>query len=359
MKATVNRKELLYAINRVKDAVSQKPTLPILSYFLLDMAKSKITLSACNLEVTATTSCEAKIDSVGKICLLAKPFEAILRTSQDKEVVILVTTNKEKVTSAKLICGFISTEIEHAKAEDYPSISQATGKPLTIRGFSDALGIVDYAIAKDECRPVLTGVALEKDKGIYNLIAADGFRLASTNVKGRGTLEKTIIIPALAVRMIRKNMENAIIRLSVSDNFTQVTVVDNDTTLTFNSIEGTYPNWKQLIPKKVKSISYNKSEIERALKAIMSISGKPNHIRLQSRAGEMNIYTLVDDKKTSTKISCTGCCRIAFNPKYLRDVISKVGDTVSMKFSTGESPALFREANSFHLLMPVMASWDK
>jgi DNA polymerase-3 subunit beta len=142
----------------------------------------QLTLTATNLEVSLTAFCKATVTRQGAIALLPKTLEAFLKAVKSETVTLSLVNNK----LLRVEAGAVTT-LEGFEAQEFPEVPGVRGKAVEVRGLADALKQVSYAMAADESRPVLKGVCLTPENGTVVLCAADGFRLAETKVKAKGS----------------------------------------------------------------------------------------------------------------------------------------------------------------------------
>lgn len=128
------------------------------------------------------------------------------------------------------------------------------------------------AASKDECRPALCGICLEKDG---STVATDGhvlFHVGSSDIdpedfpclekdkankvgKPDGQILPTEVVKSIVKSLVKRStipiLENAILLESDNGNV-QLGTTDITNSLTHSSIPigGPYPNWRQVIPQK-------------------------------------------------------------------------------------------------------------
>ena len=115
---------------------------------------------------------------------------------------------------------------------------------------------VSYAISTDESRFVLNGVFVKLDGSKIILVATDGRRLALAEEEIEGSVTGEFIVPSKATGELSRLL-SAAGEVSIRQGETQV-----EFTLTQEGIEpykiysklveGSYPNYKQVIPKESK-----------------------------------------------------------------------------------------------------------
>src|SRR5690606_13143537 len=113
-----------------------------------------------------------------------------------------------------------------------------------------AIGQTVFAAATDDSRPVLTGVHFHFKPGELRLAAADGFRLSVHTMPLAIDLERTAIVPARALGELGRLLQEAAddVVITFNQTGTQVQFDVGHARLIANLIQGTFPNYEQLIP---------------------------------------------------------------------------------------------------------------
>src|SRR5205085_5861050 len=109
-----------------------------------------------------------------------------------------------------------------------------------------------FAAATDDSRPVLTGVDTKFEGNLLTLAASDGFRLSVDKI----TLEQPvadlteIVIPARALQELLRllNDESSTVEMRTNAGKTQVQFALTNVQMVAQLIQGTFPNFSQLIP---------------------------------------------------------------------------------------------------------------
>jgi DNA polymerase-3 subunit beta len=355
MRATTKRGALLETLGKVKSAVATKHSLPIVRAILIRAAGGQLTLTGTDLEVALTGSCKASVSRQGAVAVLPQTLEAFLKAVKSDSVTLSLVEGKLRVEA-----GAVAT-IDGMDAKEYPSVEGVRGKPIVVTGLAGALKQVSYAMAADDNRPVLSGVSFHPNGGNLVLAAADGFRLAETKVKAKGSLEETIV-PAKAVQLVEKLMPGkvSIHRGSKSEKHQRgsISFVADGLVLTAMVIEGTYPNYEQVIPKTGAPLTVDRKALKEALDVVSITLGDNLAVRLNAARGKLVVSTSNDEKGTTeTKVPAKGQGKIAFNMRYLKDVLTQVDEKVTLRITNAQSPGVVRRNGTIHVMMPLCVQW--
>jgi DNA polymerase-3 subunit beta len=265
-------------------------------------------------------------------------------------------------------------------AQDFPPVpSVADGLSLTLESASlrRAIEQVHFAAAADDTRPVLTGIHTLAEGNILTLAAADGFRLAVYKMPLESDVAEKVevIIPARALREVERLIGDSTepVQLSINAARSQVMFKTASGEIVATLIQGTFPNYSQLIPQ-----SYNtRAEIdmkqflqETRIAAIFARDGA-GIIRLQVEPGdgEMGKMTIsaraeeIGDHKGEMDVKVEGEeAKIAFNSRYLQDVLQVLdgGQQVYLETTSPSSPGVIRPVGDeryVHVVMPMFVQW--
>ena len=356
MRATTQRGALLETLGKVKSAVAAKHTVPVCSSVLIRAGGGQLTLTGTNLEVALTASCKATVTRQGAIAVLPKTLEAFLKAVK-AETVTLSLVGK---THLKVEAGATST-LEGFEAKEFPKVQGVRGKAVEVTGLASALKQISYAMAKEDARPTLNGVCFTPDKGAVVLAAADGFRLAETKVKAKGQFEQTIV-PAMAVQLIEKLMLGKVSihreKDGQSAEYPHISFVGDGLVLTAMVTQGTYPNYKQVIPKGGSLLTVDKGALRNALDVVSITLPDNNIVRLRTRGGNLVVSTKNEEKgETEIKVPAKGKAKIAFNIHYLRDIIAKASEQLILRLRDAQTPGVVKQNGTIHVLMPMSVQW--
>ena len=355
MKATVDRKEMVSALGEVKGIApyTKHNTLKVLGYVLLTAKKGGVSLTTTNLDASLRETVKADLDKGGSICAPIKDMEKILKTFTTEKVTLEATEKKVTFSGNGARVSFDAID-----AEQFPPIPEVKGSPVVVDNLADLLKEVEYAMADEkDARPVLTGVCFNPGRGILELVAADGFRLAYTHTKPKGKLKRQFILPAEAVKEIRRLMPGPV---TIRDNGTDVSFESNGLVLVSRPVSGTFPNWNQLIPKGGTPFEIPVDKLREGLKMVLAIDPRGGIVRLKSITNIVLRLSAVneDDGECDVSVPCKGKIQIAFNAKYLMELTGKIEDTMLMQFTDGSSPVkIIGNGNTLHLLMPMFVQW--
>ncbi len=354
MEATINRVELLKTLGRLRGLIPNRSSLPIITRVAISAIKGKIELRGTDLNVFVTSSCKADVSKDWAICVPIKTLEPFLKHVK-AETATMTMPDK---THLKIKAG-ASITLEGVDIADFPNIQVIKKKFCSVVNLDQALKEVSYAASGDQDRPVLTGISFIPGKGNLEICSADGFRLAITTIEAKmskGVELKPFIMPKAATNIIEKYMPGNVEIFKAEET---MSFVNNGTVMTAMLIQGSYPNYKQVIPKIATSFTFDSEGMKNALGIISATLGITGIVRLRTKKGELVVSSFdKEDGGTSTTIPSTGKCKVAVNVKYIKDVLNRIKGAVKASTNmSGSAPVLIKHKDTIHVIMPMFVQW--
>ncbi len=373
MKVTVLQESLAHGLSVVSRAVSPRSTLPVLSNVLIATDEGRLRLSATNLELGITCWIGAKIAEEGSTTVPARTIADLVGTLPAELVDLSLNTSTQTLN---VRCGASNTDIKCIDAQEFPPlpVPDLDGAiQLNVADFKEMVQQVVFAASVDEARPVLMGVLMTVDKDAVTLAAADGFRLSVR----KGTLSQpaaqavTAIIPSRALselaRVAADGSES--ISMVMPKGRGQVVFRLKDVELVSQLIDGTFPDYQQIIPR-----SYKSRTILSTLALLKACKQAEIFAREGSNVARLDIKSAGDLEPGSVEISAqaeeTGSNEtvvaatiegigllIAFNVKFLREVLEVIKTpNVALETAAPNAPGVIRpvgDENFLHVIMPM------
>ncbi|MDD5397904.1 MAG: DNA polymerase III subunit beta [Dehalococcoidia bacterium] len=375
MKLSCLQENLNKGLGIIGRAVASRTTLPITQNVLIATDESQLKLAATNLEIAISCWVGAKIESEGSITIPARVLTEFV-ASLPSDVISL----NLKHHTLELKSGRYEARINGLDAADFPPIPQVGdgfSTKVKAEDLKQAISQVAFAAATEESRPVLTGVQTEFEGSKLTMAAADGFRLAVHRTELSEPVKEKVamIIPAKAYHELSRLMgtDDQEIEITLNTQKSQVLFKLKGIEMVSQLIQGTFPNYSQLIPQTYGTKArIDVAEFLRAIKmaAIFARDGsgiarvivtpgatvEAGKITISARADEIGdnvgeIDALVDGE----------AAKIAFNARYLADVLSVVKQAqVSLEVTTPSNPGVIRPVgvdNYDHVVMPMFVQW--
>jgi DNA polymerase-3 subunit beta len=364
VKLKVTKEAILEGLQRVQNVVSTRTTLPILSNVLIQSADSGLTLTTTDLDVGVRCHVEAEVTKEGSTTLPARKLFSILKEVPAAEIEIEV----DERNAASIRCGSSFYKIMGLPEEEFPRFPESgAGKVLKIEQavLRDMLKKTAYAVSNDETRYVLNGVFMGIKGDKITIVATDGRRLAlmEHDIEIPKGAEAELILPTKAVSELERLLaDKGDAKLSIGEN--QVVFELDGTTLASKLIEGTYPNFRQVIPTEAKErIALERELLLSALhRASILASEKSQSVKLNFAKNTLTITATtpeVGEAKETLSINYKGKdLTIAFNPQYMMDPLRNLdADEVFVELTDELSPGVIKvNAPFLYVLMPMRLS---
>lgn len=366
MKLRAERTEFADAISWATRTVGGRVTLPALAGVLLVAEEGRLTCRATDLEVAAEVSVPVQVERSGRVLLPGKLLAQLVAKLPDAPVEIDGTG--ERVT---LRCGRATFDVRAMAAEDFPELPEpAEDAPRGIvkaEAFVKLVGQVARAASTDEARPVLTGVKLEASEDKLIAAATDSYRLAVRTLDWDRGVDGQALVPARALSEASKAAGEAGGEVTIVMEEGQVSFLFGDRRLTTRLIEGSFPDYRQLLPDEHEtSVSVERSVLVEALQrvAVVALGQANTPVTLSFHDGTLELTAgnqEVGDANESLPVEIDGeGLEIAFNPMFFLTGLEATGtEKVRIELRDGLKPAVVRpvgddEVDDFlYLLMPV------
>lgn len=356
MKISLLQENLSKAALTISKIVSSKPQLPILSNILIKAEKGRVSFLATDLSISMGLTVGGKIEEDGEILVPAKDFSALI--SQLAAGKVDLSSEKDALSVKS---NTFKARLVGASGKDFPKVEPPSGQGLKItpEDLSFLLRRTLFAAAKDDSRPVLTGVRIvESGKGEIKAMATDGYRLSLVTIRAEGSVGGAAVIPSRFLSEAEKFSKEEGVSLGVGKTG-EVGVVGADGWISGRTLTGEFPPAEKIIPQNFDlSISINRAELERAVKvAVIFARSAANIIKWEIRSGKLRVSAnspQVGENETVLEVEGKGEGEIAFNGRYLLDYLGSADeDVVNFSMEDSLKPGVFKSKNYLHVIMPV------
>jgi len=366
MNITIPRQDLLDAVNKVKTVVSSKSALPILSHILMETGESHVSLSATDLKVSIECSVDCTVKEAGSLTVSSQRLASILGELPNTEIAFNLLENGVVC----LECGTIRTKLFSMSPDEFPPIRTFEGvKPLVLpqKLLKQLFTKTSFAICGDQARYNLTGLLFEISEGKLTVVATDGRRMSlCSDMEGiPKEIESKVIIPG--------KMINELERLLGDDGEVNVCIDEAQAGFAFNSlrlvtalIEGNFPNYDMVIPKKHdKQVILDTLKFGEAMRRTRTMTNeKFNSVRFILNENELVLRVVtpeVGEYEEEMPVEYSGeRVEIAFNPDFVLDVLRRVDcEKVLLTLKDSGNPGLLKPAEQaqtatyLNVIMPI------
>lgn len=348
MNLTISTSHLTAARKLLTRIRFERLTLPVIKHVLATIDAAGLSLAVTDLDHWLETRIPAVINPFthGRFLI---PAEALLVAARgdkgsDAHFAYQATKDGTILTLTTYCCGLSVKSVYHldVTAEEFPARPCVKGaiSALSKETFV-ALSIVAGCASTDATRYVLNGVHFTPEDGGM-LIATDGRRLAGAPARVTG---RAFVLPNSAVHVLVDpgfSTRDAAVLQADDDKGTHLQFRSGPHTFIAKTIEGNYPNYRNVIPSHLpESVTIPETHRLALIAWLRSLKGKSNSVRLTwETPGHLTLtHRDYDTVGATIKVPVTiegQPPEIAFEPKYLADAL-EIGPTFRLvdKLSPG------------------------
>lgn len=368
MKITISKNDLLTALNKVKGVVASKSALPVLSNVLMEAEGSAIKVTSTDLKITIEFTVDCTVHEAGAATVPCQRIIALLSDLSDIDVNLSLSDNN----ILELQCGLLTTKLLTIAADEFPPVRDFSGiDPMSFKQASlkKLFQKTAYAICTDQSRHNLTGLLMETKADGLRVVATDGRRLslAVSDEVLSSTEEVKPIIPAKTIQELQSLLsddEEKMVDVYLADN--RAAFVCEDLRITTALIEGNFPNYEAVIPKKMsKEFILELDNFRQCMRRASSMTNdKFRTVKFIFDDDNMQIIVKTPDVGEYEECIPVGYqgekLEITFNPVFILEVLRYIeGHQVCLQFKDGNNPGVIKpytEApvdNYINVIMPI------
>ncbi len=370
MKFIVSSSALLKPIEQIAGVINPKSVLPILDYFLFDLKKGRLTISATDLETSMTTVVNVESNADGKIAVPSKIMLETLKALPEQPITFNADTDTLNI---EIVTDSGRYKLSGQKPDDFPKmpkIESASSISVKAGSLSNAIAKTIFATGTDEMRQALTGVLFELKKDGVNFVATDANRLVRfKNTAVKPTEEVNFVIPKKALNLLKSSLptsEDAIAKIDY--NKSNAFFSFGEVNLICRLIDEKFPDYKAVIPlENPNKLLINRLEFLGSIRRISIFSNKSTHqVRLKMAGSSLTVSAedLDFSNEAKEELGCTydGVdMEIGFNARFLSDMLSALqSDDVTLNMSTPNRAGVLVPSSQHEgeeitmLVMPLM-----
>lgn len=360
MKFTVSKKEFAEALKFANKACAVKSNTPILSGIYLSAAESCLEIQATDNTVGIIAKIPASVEESGATVILGKKlFEVVTKLGGE---IVTISTNEKLVEISSEGTKF---DLLTFNADDFPKIKveeNAQSFTLTKFSFKNLVSKTAFAAAKDDGRPIFTGVLFKSDGEKLTLAATNTHRLAVATEKISAE-EFEFIVPAKILQEISAMLGDGG-KMKIGYGTGKITFTFDNLLVTARIIAGMYPNLEKLLnEEKNIFVTVDAVEFKNALERVAVIAKENEYetVALKFADNGLKIFaSSVEVGEAEENISAEisgGELEIAFNIGYWLDVLKIVdAEKITIGMTKPLAPVDFQADNFHYVVTPVRRS---
>ncbi|MBP3972841.1 DNA polymerase III subunit beta [Bacillus sp. WL1] len=375
MEFIVNHKHFTQALSEVSKAISTKAIIPILSGIKITADQSGITLIASNSNIFIEKFIPSAIDDeqittilqAGTIVVPAKYFIEIIKKMPSD--IVIKSKNEQTIT---IQSGEITLNLNGFPANEFPNVPQIDDHAeiqIETKQLIDAFKQTVFAVAKNESRPVLTGVHIELDHNKLICAATDSHRLAIRETLISTNMKANCIVPSATINELLKLMNSNLEFVSIYLSESHIIFTFGTTTLYSRLIEGKYPNISTLIPNEFQTvINIDRKNILQGVdrSSLLASEWANNNVNLEiinestiqissnaSQIGKISETQQIEGLQGEKQLN------ISFDGRFMVEALKAIKEEIiTLSFGGSMRPILIEageQSAAVHLISPVRA----
>ncbi|WP_242245608.1 DNA polymerase III subunit beta [Bacillus cereus group sp. BfR-BA-01523] len=373
MEFIVNHKQFTQALSEVSKAISTKTLIPILSGIKITADQSGITLIASNSNIFIEKFIPISIEDeqittilkAGSIVVPAKYFIEIIKKMPSE--ILIKSMNEQLIT---IQSDEITLNLNGLSANEFPNVpflDSHTEIQVETEQLIEVFKQTVFATAKNESRPVLTGVHFVIDHNKLICAATDSHRLALREIPISSHAKLNCIVPGSTISELLKlmNSNSNLVYIYLSESH----IIFKFGTITLYSrlIEGKYPNISGLIPNESQTIiNIDRKKILQGVdrSSLLASEWANNNVNLEiidectiqissnaSQIGKISETQQIDAIHGEKQLN------ISFDGRYMVDTLKAIKeDRVTLSFGGSMRPILIEageQSAAVYLISPV------
>lgn len=356
--------KLSYAISKAEKITGKNISLPILNCLLLEAKDSLLTIKATNLDLGIEINIPVKVNKSGKVAVSGSILNNFLSNINNDKNIYLEEVNG----NLKISTNHYESIIKTFPVDDFPNIPKVeSSTPFTFNAPNLIKGLksVMYSASVSTIRPTLSSILVLSEDEEVVFVATDSFRLAEKKISVKKHKDfNQILIPFKNTTEIIRVLENTKEDVNVYLNENQIAFVFEDVYLTSRVIDGTFPDYKQIIPKETKTeVILLKQDLINTLKISNIFADKFSQVIFNVSSKNKTFKVSTKNMDVGENISNLDAVikgddlTISFNYKYIIDCFQSIdSDSVSLSFSDNNKPVVIKgvsDKSFLYLVMPM------
>lgn len=367
MKFVVNQTTLSKALSLVSKGAGISSTLPVLNSVKLSTVGGDIELQTTDLNIAIKHIIRGSIQEEGSILVSLRVLLSIIKTLPDAPITFETTDGGINLSCSDSVFFILTLSVDEFPS--FPEYEVQSSVQLSTQLLNKMVERVYKVTSHDVARPILSGILFTADNNTLRLVAVDSHRLSicDTNTETSSLhSEFSIVVPGKAFHdALSLSEKNENITLAASEN--HIIFTFPHTTFVSRKIEGTFPNYKQLLPQSSKtSVSLPLEALSEALRRVSSIVSQNPSVQFTLNVEEKRLVLTTINKeagKAKEILSISGegeSMTFALNNRYVQEGINPLLNddqtNITLELQDSTQPAIFKsfgKINYLYLLMPI------
>ena len=326
MDLQVTQENLSKALSHVARIASNRTTLPILNNILIQTDNNRLKLSATNLDIAISQHIGTKIKKDGALTVPARLLQDLVNNLPKSTITLKQVDNKLNISTDNYKSTINGVAID--EYPEMPSIKEGRSIKINAQKVKQALTQVVFASSTDDTRPVLTAVYVYSNNKKLIFASTDSYRLAEKEVSDTD-VDISLLVPGSAMRDLLRIISDQAEDIEIIYDEQQVRFLVDDTELIARLIDGTYPDYKKLIPSEFKNKACVMKDELVSVTKVAGLFSRENAgsvtIAISEENGRLSVKSIasqVGENEAKVSGEIIGEDDITLNSHYLLDGLS-------------------------------------
>jgi DNA polymerase-3 subunit beta len=304
-------------------------------------------------------------DAPVKLLLAPTRLRAILSTSDDDEIAFRVDGDKVRISGRR--SEFTLASEDSSLFPSVPTFDAAAYHEVAAADLRRMIRRCSPFVDVENTRYALGGCLIESEGQSMTMVGTDGRRLAkqvvSCTAVGDSTIAGLPVIPARALKLVDKVLEDDGPPVHVATTDKAVLFRTESATIYSRLVEGRFPYYRQVFPSEttIKAHFEDLADLQTAVEqAGITCSEESRGIDWRFSDGVLRLSSQSADVG-SASIEVVTCfegsaLEITFDSRYALQALQAIGDNVptALELIDSKNAAVFRTTDSYcHVLMPL------
>jgi DNA polymerase-3 subunit beta len=340
--------------------LSKISSIPSLQGGMIKINKNKIEIISTNLNEFFYTNIKITSEKEESFVIDIKKIVEFVSFLPSEKIMIQTRKNDLIIESEKTKASF-----PFISSTDFPSLPKIEGKESKFSNdfLKNKLPLVLFAAAKDETRPVLTGINfLNKDNQQY-VVATDGFRLSLVSEAKKEDFPSALVPSTVLAEILKIAGEKKEIKTLFSNEKKIIKFTIDDIEIYSRTIEGGFPPFEKVVPtdNKTKIVLDSEEFLRNIRMASVFARDYSNIVVLEIKKDGLYIRPKTKDEKETVMYQegeVEGIeQKAAFNYKFILDFLANTkSKQVVFEMAHPNAPGVFKSKDQkefLHIIMPI------
>lgn len=370
MKFLVSSSALLKQLQVLQGALTNSNTLPILDNFLFEVNEKILTITASDLETTITVRMPIESKDKGIVAIPARLLLDTLKAFPEQPLTFTIDTKKNGIEISSEQGKYRMTGFNGSEFPKTPALEDPKRTTIGAESLGDAINKSLFATGNDDLRPVMSGIYFELNNDNMRFVATDAHKLVRyTRNDVKTDNGASFIVPKKPLNLLKNVLSTTSADVAVEYNENNASFKFDDTEVVCRLIDGKYPNYDAVIPKKnPNKLVVNRIQFLNSIRRVAIFSNKTTHqVRLHINGSELTVSAEDLDfaNEANERLTCSyegEEMTIGFNSRFLIEMLQNLSsENVVIEMSAPNRAGILLPENPDNpeedvlmLVMPVM-----